>query len=98
MILKNYIWNARPDVQDVCKSITSPSFNSWYETHGRMEHGLQDLNQDDNLPIESIKAINYKNRPFGVNLIGYESSTLGIGEDLRTCKEALQSAGVRCDR
>ena len=91
---QNYIWNARPDVQNACKIIISPSFNTWFETHGKNEHDLHDLTENGELPLKLMNIKSYQERPFGVNLMGYESSALGIGEDLRTCKEALNSAGV----
>lgn len=36
----------------------------------------------------------FLSRSFGVNLIGYVRGQLGIGEDLRSCAAALESAGV----
>ena len=46
------------------------------------------------MTISFPKQTKYLDRPFGVNLIGYASTTLGIGEDVRTCKEALDKMKI----
>ncbi len=38
----------------------------------------------------------FRDRPFGVNLIGHAFEVFGIGEDVRMAARALQAAGVPC--
>ena len=92
--LQQTIWNIRPDVQDTFKSITNPSFLEWLQTHGRNEYQLPTLTNAGKMTISFPKQTKYLDRPFGVNLIGYASTTLGIGEDVRTCKEALDKMKI----
>lgn len=88
------IWEMRNDVQNEFNLITSPSYIKWLRTHGRREYNLPPIDHKGNLLIDLPKTKKYSERPFGVNLFGYASSTLGIGEDVRTCQEALERVGV----
>ena len=87
------IWEGRDDLQKAFKTISSPLFSKWIIDHGTKEH---ELLQGSNkfYPIQTPRTMSYNQRPFGVNLIGYASSVIGIGEDLRTCRDALESIGI----
>lgn len=91
---KQTIWDIRDDVREKFKTIQSPSFQAWLKVHGKKEYKLPTVTDRGRLSVHLPKQISYQERPFGVNLIGYSSSVLGIGEDLRTCREALESIGI----
>ena len=87
------IWDLRDDVQKAFQAISSPLFSEWIVNHGIKEYELiSELN--DHPSTRLPRTLPYDQRPFGVNLIGYASSVIGIGEDLRTCREALESIGI----
>lgn len=92
--VRRLIWEIRTDVQKEFESVNSASYQAWFETHGVEEYGLHALIKERKLSIELSKEDRFQNRPFGVNLFGYESSALGIGEDLRTCRDALNLVGI----
>jgi len=87
------IWKQRDDLQEAFKQVSSPLFSKWIINHGLKEYELlSELNEHPSTRLPRI--LGYNQRPFGVNLIGYASSVIGIGEDLRTCREALESLGI----
>ena len=87
------IWAHRHDLQETFKHITSPLFAEWIINHGAKEYEF--LTEFKKHPSTLLpRTIKYHQRPFGVNLIGHESSVIGIGEDLRTCREALEAVGI----
>ncbi len=87
------IWEQRDDLQAALKNITSPLFSDWLTNHGNQEYKL--LTEVNKHPSTLLpQHLKYRQRSFGVNLIGYASSVIGIGEDLRTCREALESIGI----
>ena len=51
-----------------------------------------DANNQLNLDYKPSKK--FAERQFGVNLFGYASEMLGIGEDIRTTQEALEQCGI----
>ena len=88
------IWEQRDDLQEAFKQISSPLFSDWIVNHGTKEYKpLAEVSKDPSTRLP--RTTEYSQRPFGVNLIGYASSVIGIGEDLRTCQEALESIDIR---
>ena len=88
------IWNTRPDLQDSFGLINSPSFLPWLQEHGAKEYGFKTLDGNHQLNLEYIPSKEFSKRQFGVNLFGYASEMLGIGEDVRTTQAALEQNGI----
>ena len=88
------IWNTRPDLQELFGLINSPSFLPWLQEHGAKEYGLKTLDGNHQLNLEYIPSKKFSKRQFGVNLFGYASEILGIGEDVRTTQAALEQHGI----
>lgn len=88
------LWNERRDVQDVFTSMNSPSFKSWIRNHAAAEHHLPLSSSRSQLVPQRHERLPWIQRPFGVNLFGYASEALGIGEDCRTTAQALEDAGI----
>ena len=87
------IWDLRDDIQKAFQTISSPLFSEWIVNHAIKEYELlAEVNEHPSTRLP--RSLEYDQRPFGVNLIGYASSVIGIGEDLRTCREALESIGI----
>jgi glycosyltransferase involved in cell wall biosynthesis len=84
----------RTDLQQAFSAHDAASMRHWLVHHGAHEHQLSPINSDGLLIAEPIALQPWKQRPFGVNLFGYASEALGIGEDLRTVHTALSSAGI----
>ena len=84
----------RMDLQQAFSPHDAAAMCHWLVHHGAQEHQLSPINSDGLLIAEPISLQPWKQRPFGVNLFGYASEDLGIGEDLRTVHTALRSAGI----
>ena len=87
------IWEHRPDVQEAFQTITSTRYSDWLKNHGFQEYALPKT-EFNTLTVQLPETVPFEYRPFGVNLIGYASSIIGIGEDLRTCREAFEMIGI----
>ena len=88
------IWNTRPDLEASFYFINSPSFLPWLQEHGAKEYGLKTLDKNHQLNLEYSPSKKFSERHFGVNLFGYASEMLGIGEDVRTTQAALEQQGI----
>mgnify|MGYP001548913895 CR=1 FL=1 len=88
------IWNSRPDLQASFGLINSPFFLPWLQEHGEKEYGLNTLGANHQLHLEYKPSKIFSERQFGVNLFGYASEMLGIGEDVRTTQAALEKHGI----
>lgn len=102
--LQYAVWLARPDVQ---RSFPLPrqlkAFKAWFAKHGVAEHGLGQLLPPEEQAADDLArpascdpsdALDWRQRPFGVNLFGHVYSQFGVGEDVRMAARALQAAGV----
>ena len=90
-------WALRQQRQDLQAAIAphdAPAMLHWLQHHGAAEHQLEPISSEGLLVPDQIKLQSWRERPFGVNLFGYATEALGIGEDLRTVHTALNSAGV----
>lgn len=107
--LQLLVYAARPDVQAVYPLTTeSECFLGWFERHGIEEHQLWALlssSEQKRLLLKEPwqsrygdaikpKQLSFRERPFGVNLIGYVFGQLGIGEDLRMAARAMLAADI----
>ena len=88
------IWNQREDLQSTFGLIQPNSFFPWLHEHGIKEYGLNTLNKSNCIGLSYKKSKPFTERPFGVNLFGYSKEALGIGEDVRTAKAALDAHGI----
>ena len=89
-----YLWNARSDVQSSFSTINNPDFGRWVSNHSHEDHRLPIRPRKNILEIRSPNSKLWSQRMFGVNLFGYYSEALGIGEDCRTAHAALEMAGI----
>jgi glycosyltransferase involved in cell wall biosynthesis len=90
-------WALRQQRQDLQAAIAphdAAALLHWLKHHGAAEHQLEPISPEGFLVPDQIKLQSWRERPFGVNLFGYATEALGIGEDLRTVHTALNSAGV----
>ena len=88
------LWNQREDLQKSFLSLQTPRFETWLKEHGTDEHRLPINPATGKLEYQKKKILSLKDREFGVNLFGYYSEELGIGEDCRTVATALKQAGI----
>ncbi len=84
----------RPDLQAAIEDNNHAAMLHWLTNHGATEHQLHPISRKGLLRSEQQQLTPWKERPFGVNLFGYASDVLGIGEDLRTVHSALRSAKI----
>jgi len=90
-------WALRQQRQDLQIAIAphdAPALLHWLLYHGAAEHQLEPISSEGRLVPSQVPLQPWRQRPFGVNLFGYASEALGIGEDLRTVHTALCSAGI----
>jgi glycosyltransferase involved in cell wall biosynthesis len=107
--LQRLIYSLREDVQKLFTLPGQwTDFEHWFYNHGVEEHGLWQLlstAEKNRLLQQGLWKSHYgdpvqreilspKQRPFGVNLIGYAFAQLGIGEDVRMAGRSLLAAGI----
>ncbi len=64
-------------------------------THAYIPFNLQWAYRESPQPLVKLnEAKAFKQRPFGVNLIGFAFGELGIGEDIRMAAEEFEEAGI----
>jgi glycosyltransferase involved in cell wall biosynthesis len=90
---ESMLWQ-RADLQAEHSSVESASFRHWLKTQAPIDHHWPPFNASGALSLQRTTVQPWAERPYGVNLFGYASEALGIGEDLRTCRIALETAGV----
>jgi glycosyltransferase involved in cell wall biosynthesis len=84
----------RQDLQTAIAPYDAGAMRHWLQHHGAAEHQLDPISFEGLLVPGKVPVQTWTQRPFGVNLFGYASEALGIGEDLRTVHTALSSAGI----
>ncbi len=98
-----YLWSirsTRPDLQSAFPSVPgrdSEAFLAWARLHGITEHDYDDAGLlseavDRSQPPKVGRAPRRRGR--GVNLVGYLTGELGIGESARLVRSALAAAAV----
>ena len=89
----------RPDLQVAFSSVRwshRDSFIHWMWTHG-LNEGDSSLALLPNFPrVVRQDATATRERPFGVNLVGYLSGELGLGVAARRMMAAIEAAGIPC--
>ena len=63
------IWNRRKDLQSEFHLIESPEFFPWLQNHGSKEYGIHNLNEANQISLESSYATPINSREFGVNFM-----------------------------
>ena len=84
----------RADLKAAIMPHDAPALLHWLQHHGASEHRLEPISPEGRLIPAHVPLEPWRQRPFGVNLFGYATEALGIGEDLRTVHTALRSAGI----
>lgn len=86
-------WNARPDLQRAFPhpyAQDNEAFRHWCGTSGVTEFGLPDWA----LPREEPAATPPVDESLGVNMLGYLTAELGLGEMARLLHEAVEASGI----
>lgn len=92
-LLAETLWQ-RADLQQAFGTIDSAEFAQWLRRQAPQDHHWPAWSSSGGLMLERFAVQAWPRRAFGVNLFGYASEAIGIGEDLRTCQLALEQAGM----
>ena len=94
------IWKARPDVQGAFPHLDGPDgarFASWLCEHGAEDHGLPEAllpMREHERALARVRDPDVREPLWGVNVAGFFSSGLGLGEAARLLIAGLDARGV----
>lgn len=94
------IWKTRPDVQPAYPHLDGPDgprFASWLCEHGREDHGLPEAllpMREHERALARVRDPDVREPLWGVNVAGFFSSELGLGEAARLLIAGLDAGGV----
>ena len=89
------LWQHLPQLQQACPlPDRAEALQIWIERHVPELIQLPLTGPPSRITPRRPTLQPFLERPFGVNLMGYATAALGIGEDLRTTQQALEQAAI----